>query len=102
MQKNDKSYAFLLSHSSRSRIYIKRVEVPRNLVHFGSVGLFLFICSAILAIGIGRVLETPVLAASHAKPSVQTVEQPIAAAEVPNQPIQDAANDTGGPAADAS
>jgi len=43
MQKNDKSYAFLLSHSSKSRIYIRRIAVSKRLVHFGSLGVFLLI-----------------------------------------------------------
>jgi len=102
MQKNDKSYAFLLSHSSKSRIYIKRVEVPRNLVHFGSISVFLFACATFLGLGIVRALETPVLAEVNAKRSISTVQQPVAPPEVPNAPIQEAANDTGGPAADST
>lgn len=41
MQKNDKSYTFLLSHSSRSRIYIKRVEISKKFLRSGlfSAGL---------------------------------------------------------------
>ncbi len=41
MQKNDKSYTFLLSHSNRSRIFIKRIEVSKKLVRntFFSIGI---------------------------------------------------------------
>jgi len=103
MQKNDKSYAFLLSHSSKSRIYIKRFVIPRNLVHFGSVGLFLFVCATFLGLGIVRALEASVLAENHVKAPVSTVEQPIALApQMPNAPVQDTAIDTGGPTADVS
>jgi len=103
MQKNDKSFAFLLSHSSKSRVFIKRVEIPRNLVHFGSVSLFLFACATFLGLGIAHALETPVLAETHVKLPVSTVvEQPVAVVPVPDQPIQEAANDTGGPAADST
>jgi murein DD-endopeptidase MepM/ murein hydrolase activator NlpD len=109
MLKNDKSYAFLLSHSSRSRIYIKRVEVPRNLVHFGSVGLFLFVCTIVLCVGAARVFETPVFAEAIAKTSVAparaAVEQAVAAAETKDDTSQVAgqiASDIGGPADAAS
>ncbi len=33
MQKNDKNYSFLFSHSTRSTIYIRRVQVSKRLVH---------------------------------------------------------------------
>ena len=72
MQKNDKSYAFLLSHSSRSRIYIKRVAIPKSLVNFGSVGIFFFLCITTLGIGIGRAIETTAFAEALAKTSVIT------------------------------
>ena len=71
MQKNDKSYAFLLSNSSKSRIYIKRVAVPKRLVHFGSLGIFLLIGFTTLAF-ISKVLSDPAFADSIAKTSVVT------------------------------
>jgi len=43
MQKNDKAYAFLLSHSSKSGIYIKRIALPKRVVHLGIVSVFLCI-----------------------------------------------------------
>ena len=72
MQKNDKSYAFLLSHSSRSRIYIKRVAVPKSLVNFGSIGIFFFLCITTLGIGIGKAIETTAFAEALANTSVIT------------------------------
>jgi murein DD-endopeptidase MepM/ murein hydrolase activator NlpD len=41
MQKNDKAYAFLLSHSSKSGIYIQRLAVSKRLAHFGIVAVVL-------------------------------------------------------------
>ena len=51
MQKNDKYYTFLLSHSSKKGVYIRRISVSKVLLHFGSVGVFLF--TGVLALGIG-------------------------------------------------
>ena len=64
MQKNDKAYTFLLSHSSKSKIYIKRFAVSRSLVHFGSIGLFLFLGITSLSIGVSGVVQNNVLAKS--------------------------------------
>jgi murein DD-endopeptidase MepM/ murein hydrolase activator NlpD len=40
MQKNDKAYVFLLSHSSKSGIYIRRVAAPKRIVHVGIASVF--------------------------------------------------------------
>jgi murein DD-endopeptidase MepM/ murein hydrolase activator NlpD len=72
MQKNGKSYAFLLSHSSKSKIYIKRVAVSKRLVHFGSLGIFLLIGITTLGLGIGMVISDPAFAESIARASVVT------------------------------
>jgi len=59
MQKNDKAYAFLLSHSSKNRIYIKRVSVSKSLMHFGSVGLLLAFGLTAMTIGaVGIIMNT--------------------------------------------
>lgn len=42
MQKNDKSYTFLLSHSKKSKIFIKRVEVSKRLLRNTSFSLGIF------------------------------------------------------------
>jgi len=42
MQNNKKFYTFLLSHSSKSRIYFRRVEVSKTLLHNSLLGLGLF------------------------------------------------------------
>ena len=58
MQKNEKSYTFLLSQSSSKGIYIKRISVPTGLLHFGSVGLFLAVGLTALAVGVSGVVKT--------------------------------------------
>ncbi len=72
MQKNDKSYAFLLSHTSKSRIYIKRLAVSKRLVHFGSLGIFLLIGISTLGFGISSIVINPAFAQTVAKTSVLT------------------------------
>ena len=103
MQKNDKSYTFLLSHTSKSRIYIKRVAISKSLVNFGSVGIFFFICITTLGIGIGRAIETPVFAEALAKTSVttQAAVEPAGGSEAVAyaEPLPgDSVLNTGGPA----
>lgn len=41
MQKDDKNYSFLLTRTSKSKIYIKRVEVSKKLLHSFAVSAFL-------------------------------------------------------------
>ncbi len=62
MQKNDKAYAFLLSHSSKNRIYIRRVAVSKSLLHLGSVGVLLVGGLATAAVGFGTLLSSPTFA----------------------------------------
>jgi len=52
MQKNDKSYTFLLSHSKKSSIYIKRVEVPKNIFRNGLFGLGIFSILSFVSLGV--------------------------------------------------
>lgn len=99
MQKNDKFYTFLLSHSSRSKIYIKRVAISKSLVHFGSVGIFLVLGLTTLGIGVSGVVRSTVLAQSVSDIPVTTqmTAQPAPAAE-PSQPPADAFTfNSGGP-----
>src|ERR1043166_2433428 len=104
MQKNDKSYTFLLSHSSKSGIYIKRFSIPKRLVHFGSVGVFLFFCVAILGIGAARVAETTVFAEALVSASAPAIAEPDVKAEAELAAIDqasvdsDAGANSGGPA----
>ena len=64
MQKNDKFYTFLLSHNKKDRIYIRRVEVSKQFLHFGSVGIFLVVGISLMGIGVSGILRNSVLAKS--------------------------------------
>lgn len=75
MQKNKKNYTFLLSHTTKSKIYIRRVEVSKKLVHSGIAGLILsFGLASIGAVGLMR---TDVLAKaeSPANPETAVISQ---------------------------
>ncbi len=62
MQNDDKSYSFLLKHSSKSKIYIKRIDISRSYLHFGSVGFFLILGISTFALGLGTIARSEVLA----------------------------------------
>ena len=64
MQKNDKYYTFLLSQNKKDRIYIRKVEISKQLLHFGSVGIFLFIGLSVLGLGVTGIVRNSVLAKS--------------------------------------
>lgn len=52
MRPNKRTYNFLLSHTSKNKAFIRRVEVSRNLAHSvaGAAVLFVFGISAVLAL----------------------------------------------------
>jgi hypothetical protein len=56
MQKNDKFYTFLLSHSSGSKIKIRRIAIRKASVQFGSLGIFAAVCLTTFGIGVGNIL----------------------------------------------
>lgn len=62
MQKNDKSYTFLLAHSSKSKIFIKRVAIRKSYLHFGTVGIFLLLGISALSIGMRGIVRNAALA----------------------------------------
>lgn len=64
MQKNDKYYTFLLSRNKKDRIYIHKVEISKQLLHFGSVGIFLFIGLSVIGLGVTGIVRNSVLAKS--------------------------------------
>ena len=72
MQKNDKFYTFLLSHSSKSGVYIKRFAISKSLVHFGSFGVFLLLGLSGLGIGVTGIVRNTVLAKNINEASVLT------------------------------
>ena len=97
MQKNDKSYTFLLSHSSKSKIYIKRYAVSRSLVHFGSLGLFLILGITSLSVGVSGIVQNNVLAKSISDAPV-VAQMALEAAPAPEaKPAQVSTFNSGGP-----
>jgi len=108
MQKNDKAYAFLLSHSNKNRIYIRRVTVSKSLLHFGSVGVLLFGGLATVALGLGTLLSNPTFAETAATSvTTQIVAEPAKAEQQPVETIDysrpqanDYAFNSGGPEED--
>lgn len=64
MQKNDKFYTFLLSQSSKKGVYIRRFSISKNILHFGSVGVFLFVGMLGLGIGVSGFIRTTAVAKS--------------------------------------
>ncbi|MEQ1606582.1 MAG: M23 family metallopeptidase [Pyrinomonadaceae bacterium] len=75
MQKNDKSYTFLLAHSSKKKnIYIKRVAVRKSYLHFGTVGIFLLLGISALSIGMSGIVRNAAFAQSAATTSAITTQ----------------------------
>lgn len=85
MQKNDKSYTFLLSHTSKNQIYIRRVEISKQLLHFGSITVFLLTGLTVLSLGLGGILRATVLAKSLDDKSVMSQMS----STTPAQPARD-------------
>jgi murein DD-endopeptidase MepM/ murein hydrolase activator NlpD len=52
MQKDDRFYTFLLTHSSKSRIYIRRVEVSKKVLQTAAASVTASVCIAAAGIGI--------------------------------------------------
>ena len=50
MQKNNKYYTFLLSHTTKEKIYIRRLEVSKHLLHSSAASLLLF--CGVMSLGI--------------------------------------------------
>ncbi|HEX8289268.1 MAG TPA: M23 family metallopeptidase [Pyrinomonadaceae bacterium] len=48
MQKNDKFYTFLLSHKTQSKLYIRRLEISKKILHRSIIGLILTISFTVL------------------------------------------------------
>ncbi|MBV9216793.1 MAG: M23 family metallopeptidase [Acidobacteria bacterium] len=104
MTKDDKSYSFLLKHSSRSKIYIKRVEIPKSIVHFGSVSVFLVLGLSVLGLGISTVLKSNAFAETgHNPPTTSQVSQTEQSTDIDYSrpsPSSDYALNSGGPEGD--
>jgi murein DD-endopeptidase MepM/ murein hydrolase activator NlpD len=70
MQKNNNNYKFLLSHTTKSKIYIRRIEVSKKLLHSG---IAIFILSfGIVSLGVAGLIKTDVLAKSETPAPIET------------------------------
>ena len=56
MQKDNRYYTFLLSHTTKEKIYIRRLEVSKKLLHSSVVSLFL--CVGLVSIGVFGLINT--------------------------------------------
>ena len=70
MQKNNKNYKFLLSHTTKSKIYIRRIEVSKKLLN-SSVAIFI-LSFGIVSLGIVGFNRTNVLAKSENPATIET------------------------------
>lgn len=57
MQNTDKSYTFLLSHSSKSRIYLRRIEVSKKFLRNALYSFGIFFGLSIVGIGLFSVFN---------------------------------------------
>ncbi|MBV9243085.1 MAG: M23 family metallopeptidase [Acidobacteria bacterium] len=107
MLKNDKAYVFFLTHRSKSRIFIKRVEIARRFVNFGAVACVLFAVIAATSFGITRILSNTAFAETAQNASIfnRIAAQPPAQNDIiienQQQPSdEEIALNSGGPAND--
>jgi len=74
MQNNKKNYTFLLSHSTKSNIYIRRIEVSKKLLH-SSIAIFI-LSFGLVSLGVIGLTRTNVLAKTDAAVSNETAKIP--------------------------
>lgn len=70
MQKNNKKYSFLLSHTTKSKIYIRRIEVSKKLLN-SSIAIFI-LSLGIVSLGTVGLIKTNVLAKSETPVNPET------------------------------
>ncbi len=68
MQKNDKCYTFLLSHSTRSKIRIRRVNVSKRLLHYTTFSIFILTLFSGLGIGVAGLFKNTDLSQTNNNP----------------------------------
>jgi murein DD-endopeptidase MepM/ murein hydrolase activator NlpD len=78
MQKDDRFYTFLLTHSSKSRIYIRRVEVSKKWIHTTAASVTASVCIAAAAIGI-------TVNSNKLQAAINKTETPVAQLSAPVQ-----------------
>ena len=87
MQKNDEFYTFLLKHSSRSRIYIKKVEVSKKLLRDTAFGVVAFIGISAVTAGVSHIPQLGDLAANLPNGSDRALAAEFTAAQATHQQI---------------
>lgn len=70
MQKNNKNYTFLLSHTTKSKIYIRRIEVSQKLLHSSIAALILSF--GLISLGVVGIVKTDVLAKNETPEAIET------------------------------
>lgn len=63
MHKDDRSYSFLLTHKTKTNIYIRRFDVSKKLIHSGIASFILTF--GIISLGIVGFIKTPTFAKSE-------------------------------------
>ncbi|MGI8470481.1 MAG: M23 family metallopeptidase [Pyrinomonadaceae bacterium] len=108
MQKDKRHYTFLFTHSYRSKIYIRRIEISKKRFHNSAVAAIIL---SVLSIGIFSTtkLDAAYLVKAETKTPTQnisrqiSISQPKPASENKalnyERPVQNQSNNTGGPAA---
>lgn len=76
MQKNKKYYSFLLTHTTKSKIYIRRVEIPKQILHSG-FAVFLF-SLVLVTVGVLTLTRFDVLAKGDADPALNIAALQVA------------------------
>ena len=74
MQNSKKNYTFLLSHTTKSKIYIRRIEVSKKLVQTSAAGLLLSL--GLASVGLLGLIRTDVLAKSDVPVQLETATVP--------------------------
>lgn len=78
MHKDDRSYSFLLTHKTKTNIYIRRFEISKKILHSGIASLVLTF--GIISLSISGFIKTPTFAKSEtnipveATLAIQTVQ----------------------------
>jgi len=70
MQKNNKNYTFLLSHTTKSKIYIRRVEISKKVLN-SSIAVFI-LSFGLVSVGAVGLLRTDVLAKTETPANTET------------------------------
>jgi murein DD-endopeptidase MepM/ murein hydrolase activator NlpD len=74
MQNNKKNYTFLLSHTTKSKIYIRRIEVSKKLIQ-SSIAIFI-LSFGLVSVGVLGLTRTDVFAESDSPATTETAALP--------------------------